>query len=483
MQMDVTSDSRKADFVITQSGYIAANGIIKVNEELEDSTDASIAHFKSYEDVTQGAVYLIMLHDGTWAKVKMDNVVKSYNDYLSKVTFSYVVEAGLIEDEPTSGNPDFDFKPGQFAEDVANGLYDENPFANPEYDLRFPGAEYTFEEGPIEITFPALPDQIAFDLYRSDNGGPYVPVSDFLLEEPEYTEYYAFAGHTYLYIFVAYDQYGVSEVDLPIKVTIVPKGTLHSTAAGTKHILMKLESTKALVDGKEVTLDVAPIIVNGRTLVPVRFISEALGAEVGWDGATRTASITLGDKKIALTLDSSEAIVNGKKVMMDVPAASLRGRTMVPVRFVSESLDLAVEFNSDTREITIQGGNSNDNTGSDDYGLPHDVLDPPPFEERIEYFLENLVGAWNMWIPSENPQVQGASGGILLIYDDFTWENYYNDKVTTGEINTDEEGRIVLLNYMFQWDWYVSPTNEGIKISSPPAAYQLGTPFDFDLFE
>src|SRR5690606_34998001 len=111
------------------------------------------------------------------------------------------------EDKPTNQKPNNqkpsnNYKPGQFAKDVEQGLYEENPFADPAFDLRYPGAEYTFEEGPIIISFPAKKGQIAFDVYRSDNGGPYVPVSDFILEEPEFTDYYAFAGHTYLYIFV-----------------------------------------------------------------------------------------------------------------------------------------------------------------------------------------------------------------------------------------------------------------------------------------
>lgn len=463
--MDVTASSTEADFVITQSGYIAANGIIKVNEQLEDLTDASITSFKTYESVSQGAVYLIIMNDGTWAKIKIDTVVKSYMDYLSKVTFSYVIEEQIIEDkQPGSEQPNPGLKPGQFAEDVEKGLYDENPFADPAYDLRHPGAEYTFEEGPITISFPALKDQLAFDLYRSDNGGPYVPVSDFILEEPEYTDHYAFAGHTYLYIFVAYDKYGVSEIDLPIKVNIVPAGSTDPNA-GTRLITMKLESTTALVDGKKVTLDVAPVIVNGRTLVPVRFISEALGAEVGWDGATRTATIALGDKKIELPLDSSTAIVNGKKIVMDVPATTMKGRTMVPIRFVSESLDLDVKFNNDTREITIM---SKANSPA-----PSDGQDA-----AINYALNNLAGAWDMWIPSANPQVPGASGGILIIYNNLTWENDFNNKVTTGDIEINEEGQVILLHYMFNWDWYVTATKDGIKISSPPAAYQLGTPVE-----
>lgn len=465
--MDVTASSKEADFVITQSGYIAANGIIKVNEQLEDMTDASVSNFNTYANVAQGAVYLIITHDDTWAKIKIDTVVKSYMDYISKVTFSYVTEEQVIEDKPAGGpQPNMDWKPGQYAEDVEKGLYDDNPFADPQYDLRYPGDEYTFEEGPVTISFSALKSQIAFDLYRSDNGGPYVPVSDFILDEPEYTDYYAFANHSYLYIFVAYDKYGLSEIALPIKVNIVPAGAANSTL-GNKKITMKLESTAALVDGKKVTLDVAPVIVNGRTLVPVRFISEALGAEVGWDGASRTVTIALGKKEITLQLDSSTAIVNGKKVVMDVPAMTMKGRTMVPIRFVSESLDLAVEFNNSTREITIMSQSDS----------------PAPSAEQdaaMDHYLNDLVGVWEMWIPSADPQVPGASGGILAIYDDLTWENYFNNKETTGEIAINEDGEVILLNYMFNWDWYVTSTKDGIKISSPPAAYQTGTPVEFE---
>ncbi len=468
--MAVTTDPDSADFVITQSGSIAAGGILKLKEGLEDYTDASISKFNSYESVAQGAVYLIILHDGTWAKLKIDTVVKSYMDYLSKVTFSFVIEEELIEDEPYSEDNDFGYKPGQFAEDVEQGLYDEDPFASPEYDLLHPGAEYTFEEGPITVMFDALDDQIYFDLYRSDNGGPYIPVSDFLLEEPEFVDNYAFAGHTYLYIFVAYDEYGVSEISLPLKVKVVAKGK-------QKTIVMKLGSTTATIDGKSVKLDVAPVAVDGRTLVPVRFISEALDAKVDWDGKTSKITITLGDKVIVLTLNSSIAYVNGTKVTLDVPAKAINGRTMVPVRFVSESLDQEVSFDSVTKEIIIKSkgtptssgpseSNSNQGTGSNS----------SPANTSEQDYIHALVGKWDMWIPSLDPRVPGASGGILTITENNKWQNIFNGSITKGNWEIDSSGRMVLLDYMFGWDWYVSETEYGIKITSPPAAFQEGRP-------
>jgi hypothetical protein len=60
-----------------------------------------------------------------------------------------------------------------------------------------------------------------------------------------------------------------------------------------KIIKLQIGNKIAYVDGNELTLDVPPQIINGRTMVPVRFISEGLGAEVGWDGATKTVTITM----------------------------------------------------------------------------------------------------------------------------------------------------------------------------------------------
>jgi hypothetical protein len=403
-------------------------------------------------------------------------------DYLSKVTFSYVIEEERIEDNPNQKNNEQrnNSKSGQFAKDVEMGLY-ENPFASPKEDLLHPGAEYTFEEGPIVISFPAADDQIYFDLYRSDNGGPYVPVSDFLLEEPEYVDYYVFAGHTYLYIFVAYDQYGVSEVDLPIKVTVIPKG---SKSAGEKTIVMKLGSNIASVDGRTVKMDAAPVAINGRTLVPIRFIAEALGAAVDWNAKKKTATITLGNKVVVLTLNSSEAMVNGKKVMMDVPAMAKDGRTLVPIRFVTENLDLNIDFNSATKEITITGGSastpsnpsgsSNQSNNSQNQGNESSLT--PEEEAILKVYFDYLVGEWEMWIPSLDPNVPGASGGILTIGKDFTWKNVFNGKVTTGKVEIYDNGDVILIDYMFGWDWYVRNTEYGIKITSPPAAFQEGRP-------
>jgi alpha-tubulin suppressor-like RCC1 family protein len=107
------------------------------------------------------------------------------------------------------------------------------------------------------------------------------------------------------------------------------------------------------LDGKPIAFDQPPIIENGRTLVPMRAIFEALGATVYWNGDTRTVTATRGDTTIVLTVGSAAALVNGKRTELDVPAKLVNSRTLVPARFVAESLDCKVDWNNDTRTVVI----------------------------------------------------------------------------------------------------------------------------------
>jgi peptide/nickel transport system substrate-binding protein/oligopeptide transport system substrate-binding protein len=119
-------------------------------------------------------------------------------------------------------------------------------------------------------------------------------------------------------------------------------------------IQLTVGSTKAYVNFKEVTLDQPPIIENGRTLVPFRFIGEALGAFVDWNPSDNTVSYVLEDKNIVLKIGSTTAIVNGKEYKLDVPPKILpSGRTVVPVRFIGDAIGAKVDWNSKTKMVTI----------------------------------------------------------------------------------------------------------------------------------
>ncbi|MCH5209378.1 MAG: copper amine oxidase N-terminal domain-containing protein [Oscillospiraceae bacterium] len=113
------------------------------------------------------------------------------------------------------------------------------------------------------------------------------------------------------------------------------------------------EVIKVYVDGEQLDFDVNPIIESERTLVPMRAIFEALGAEVTWDQDTRTASAVKGDDTVEITIDSNTLYKNGTAVELDVPAQIIGERTLVPVRAISESFDADVLWDGETQSVII----------------------------------------------------------------------------------------------------------------------------------
>jgi len=110
---------------------------------------------------------------------------------------------------------------------------------------------------------------------------------------------------------------------------------------------------KVFVQGRRPVFDQPPVIKNGRTLVPVRAITEALGATVEYDPTTKEVIITRDDTTVILNLESRTATVNGQEIELDVPATTINARTVVPLRFVSQALDAAVDYDGETEIITI----------------------------------------------------------------------------------------------------------------------------------
>ncbi|MBQ9134246.1 MAG: copper amine oxidase N-terminal domain-containing protein, partial [Clostridia bacterium] len=116
---------------------------------------------------------------------------------------------------------------------------------------------------------------------------------------------------------------------------------------------MTLGKTAYTLNGETKTMDVAPIIRNERTMLPVRYVAEALGAEIAWDGATSTATLKTADTEIKITVGAKDATVNGKSVALDSPAFIENDRTYMPVRFVAETLGGTVAWDGATSTATI----------------------------------------------------------------------------------------------------------------------------------
>ena len=124
-------------------------------------------------------------------------------------------------------------------------------------------------------------------------------------------------------------------------------------------IVLTIEEHDALVYGTTKTNDVAPKVVNDRTMLPARFVAENLGATVEWDGEKQLVTITGKNEKqedvtILITIGSDYAKVNGEEVKLDSPAFVENDRTYTPIRFISENLGATVKWNETEQTVTIQ---------------------------------------------------------------------------------------------------------------------------------
>ena len=121
-------------------------------------------------------------------------------------------------------------------------------------------------------------------------------------------------------------------------------------------IRLKIDSPLMLVNNEEKPIDengTVPVIVNSRTLLPVRAVVEEIGGSVEWDADTRTVGLQSGDNSIKLEIDSTTAYLNNEPYTLDPPPAIIGGRTMLPIRFIAESFGLEVNWNGEEQTVTI----------------------------------------------------------------------------------------------------------------------------------
>lgn len=131
-------------------------------------------------------------------------------------------------------------------------------------------------------------------------------------------------------------------------------------------VILNIGKPAMLVSGIEKAIDsdnkVTPIIVNDTTLVPIRAIIEAFGGQAKWDSKNKKVTITYNNNKVELWINKTSALVNGQKVTSTVAPKTINGRTMVPLKFVSQNLGLCVNWEGSTKSISI--GTSNDYVAS-----------------------------------------------------------------------------------------------------------------------
>lgn len=122
-------------------------------------------------------------------------------------------------------------------------------------------------------------------------------------------------------------------------------------------VILTLNSKTALVDGKTTELLTAPVVMEGTTLLPLRFVADqVVGANVGWNSETRTVTITKDGTEVIVTIGSKIAKVDGLELELLAAPMIDNNTTLVPLRFISEAFNISVNYNNEAKTITLDKG-------------------------------------------------------------------------------------------------------------------------------
>jgi len=160
----------------------------------------------------------------------------------------------------------------------------------------------------------------------------------------------------------------------------------HVLTLGGDGVTVTIDNQPVVFDDQE------PILVDGVTLVPIRFVFEDLGFTVGWERATRTATLTRADATIVISINSTAFTTNGISHNLDVPAQLRGGRTMVPLRAVLESVGYTLDWDSTTRTVSIftQADIVADDDGEQDRDDDTDIVDDESDDEDDENDVDDM---------------------------------------------------------------------------------------------
>jgi len=165
-------------------------------------------------------------------------------------------------------------------------------------------------------------------------------------------------------LFISSNEY-IKEKDLNSKILIDNKNyCFEYIENGNVKIINK--PIKVYIDGKELKVDVKPQIINGRVMLPLRAVFEAINAEVKYDVETREITALKEGRIVKFKIDNEIMNVDGKKIKIDVPPMLIENRTLVPVRACAESFDMKVEYEENTKTVIIKSEGEINSVEKDD---------------------------------------------------------------------------------------------------------------------
>ncbi|NLN88464.1 MAG: transporter substrate-binding domain-containing protein [Syntrophomonadaceae bacterium] len=178
------------------------------------------------------------------------------------------------------------------------------------------------------------------------------------------------------------------------------------------------------IAGKAIETDPAPFIDNNRVMVPVRDIADALGADVSWDGEKQAVTIVKGNNEIAMVIGNSQVMINGEQVTMKVLPVIVDDRTMAPVRILADGLQVPISWDNAAKIVNLEfsaliAGSSVDfppfefKDGNEYVGFEMDLLDALEKELGVEITVKDI--SFDQLIPSlRSGQVDLIISGLTI---------------------------------------------------------------------
>jgi len=231
---------------------------------------------------------------------------------------------------------------------------------------------------------------------------------------------------------------------------------------------------KVYIDGNQLVTDQSPVTVSGRVFVPLRGIFEALDASVLWEPQTQLITANKGDTTVVLKIGAKTATINNQTVTLDAPARAMNGRTLVPIRFISESLGAAVDWNAVSQSVLITSSTIKEvspvqyvNVKADDrYGDGRDwqiTFYPPSNQANVNHYRvlvvkENKASSFNL-----NSAVSVNSSNYTVVS-----PSNAGQLITLPANARDVEGSLLSLNESYRV-FVLTAGNDGYALSNPSA--------------
>lgn len=316
-----------------------------------------VGYFRTDEKQENGwftDIYLIDTTGGTPTRTIIGSYISGFDDRTYESTYvlySATADGDAIVRTPISGTV---LSEDEFWALKGHAAYNDGLKFGRLTDDEFSMSGYTDINGKAYFEDPCVSYfnytyNLGYLVTVSNNGGEL----DFSQEDYEkYREYFSTVENVFTGERYSFDNVDIREISDNGYVLLSVKDEMmnHVNYIGR---IKKPAVIKVMVNGEKVLFDVLPTISEGRTLVPLRAIFEALGASVSWDGATQTVTADRDGVQIVLTIGASQFTVGSETKSLDVPAQIVDGRTLVPARAVAEAFGCSVDWDGANSAVII----------------------------------------------------------------------------------------------------------------------------------